>query len=1329
MKNRHEQSLNGLEFSRSFFQKDLSISETQITNRFLYSNISQNICQGGSLDLKLGAGKKNPCRNCDKNSNKCCGHFGFIRLFLPVLNMGYLKTIQLILSLICKICSRILLNPGEKRAYFQNLIRKIKKKKENIKIQYFSELFQECRSIYVCPYCSSRNGYIKRFGSLNFIHEFKVEKRKNFTPEQCFIESGNFIADKILDPLIIFRILQGISSLDSELLDFDLIDSHPENLILYYIPVPPVGIRPSVFIGEKISNEDDLTVKLSELYFLNRRLRINFLLDPTFFSIKESWNVLQIECGKYFNSEALNLENTNQKFKSLFSRLKGKNGRFRGNLSGKRVDFSGRTIISPDPNLPLNFLGLPVSLAKKLTFPEKVNKINIDRLQRAIIRGNSRFPGANFYTDLRNNKTNIERESRNQDQIQIKNGYKIERHLKNNDLVFFNRQPSLHRISIMAHRIKVIPGKTFKINECVCKPYNADFDGDEMNVHVPQTQKARAECGILLNLTSNINSPANGESMVAATQDFLSSSFLLTSKDQFFSKIQIGKIFQVVQLNQVEKNEFIPIIIKPLELWTGKQVFSLVVFSDLEKWKKKKKYSDSEFGQETIFSQMEKNYSLGKKECSPFLCPFDGWILLRKKNLLAGQIGKFSIGSGNTTSILNLLSHQYTFSLILECLLKISKLTTHWFSFFGFSFGLKDVLPNPRILVEKNFLLKNIFNLCTSFKKQKRIFRIKILSQEKKKESSIQKIFGFFREDFGKKSINFKNFLRNVGIIMTASGSKGSINNLSQMIFFLGQQSVGGERIKIGFIKRILPHFSFKNNSQSFLNNGFINNSFFEGLKPEDFFFHAIAGREGLIDTAIKTAETGYLQRRIIKTLEDITVFYDFSCRTSDGRLIQPKFGEDSINPGKISKLYNSDCFLFKKKQNLIKKQNLTDVFETQTFLRGFSPVNMESFSFIFNSRDFYSFSLKFLYLGKIIDFLVVEYNFNKIFKNCRRINIEPGSSVGAIAAQSIGEPGTQMTLQTFHHAGITGLNITQGVPRINEIMSACKKISSSIICFDFSTFGNKNIFFEFKLRVEKIFLAQLCQKLNIITNSSVIYVDLYFKKKFFQEFNLGFNLDKIVEKIKKIGNIWNKSKYFINKSKYFMRIFPFISKKKYLLTYIETLKIVFFCKKDLSNLIIRGFVDSNDISIFKNKEKTSVFIRNASLFHLNGSLPFFKKDIYSNNILIALETFGIECSRNIIIKEIQKIFSLNDISINIKHISLLAEVMTFQGKILGMNRYGLAKMKNNTLVLASFEKTIENLFTAAVKNKKDKFFGVSENIILGKKVENGTGIVGLCQA
>uniref|UniRef100_A0A7S0W1B3 DNA-directed RNA polymerase subunit n=1 Tax=Hemiselmis tepida TaxID=464990 RepID=A0A7S0W1B3_9CRYP len=1311
--------LGGLEFSTSSFFKNLSNSRVQITNKFLYSNFSAQTCQGGLLDPKMGASKNNICKSCKKDQSYCSGHFGYIKLFLPVLNIGYLKAIHLILSMICKVCSRVLVLPGKRREYFLKFIRKIKKKGEGQKIDYLSQISQECRKFDYCPYCWSKNGSIRKFGTLGFVHDFKFQKNKkifqniNYDPSLMYTE-------KILDPLSIFRIFQKISREDWELLDFDFIESHPTHLILYYLPIPPLGIRPTVFIGETITNEDDLTIKLTEIQFLNTQLKINFQAGISFSVLKDTWSILQIECGKYLNSEAFNLDSGKQKFKSLFNRLKGKNGRFRGNLSGKRVNFSGRTVISPDPILPLNFLGLPIVLATKLTFPERVNKFNIDRLQRTVLRGTSRFPGANFLIDLKNNKKKIENSTEEKKYFEIKKGFKIERHLKNNDVILFNRQPSLHRISIMAHRTKIISGKTLKINECICKPYNADFDGDEMNIHIPQTQKARAECISLLNLVFNINSPGTGESMIAATQDFLSASFILTSKNQFFSHDQIGKILHQLELDEIEKSIFIPSVLKPFQLWTGKQVFSVIVFSKKKDNPKKRKNF-----QESIFHLMEKNYSLGKKQCSPFLCPFDGWILFKNRDLLAGQLGKSSLGSENKFSIFSSLSIFNSNNFILKCLLKISKMTSSWFSNFGFSFGIRTITPHKNQLKKKNLLVKKCYNLCNSYKKQSFEQSYKKGRKEKHSESSIQKIFSILREELGNSLLIFDKFSENSGKIMTSSGSKGSKNNLSQMTLCLGQQFIGGERIKKGFLKRVLPHFYYSKLICNPSQNGFIQKSFLHGLNSVDFFFHSIAGREGLIDTAIKTSETGYLQRRLMKTLEDIVIYYDYSARTSDGRLIQPKFGLDCINPGKISSLFGLNNSYQEIKKFYAWKENNLNFSERETFLRSFSFVDMDSIPFFLKIRDFAYGFFNMKNLKKKINFLDIEKNMKKILENCSKFKIEPGSSVGALAAQSIGEPGTQMTLQTFHHAGISDLNITQGVPRINEIMNASRKILSPIVSFDFFNYGKKN-FFQCKLQIEKIYFGEICDRFDIIIDSGLIFIDIFFKKIFLNKLGLNLNFKRIIQKIGQINSFWNKSRFFYQKSNYFIRIFPSKPTEKKIFSYIEFLKIINSCKKDFSQLEVCGFSDPKNISFFQKPKFSSVFCLNSKLLDVFDLLFVNLQSIYCNHILMILETFGIEASRKVIIIEIQKIFRLQNISINQKHFFLLAEIMTFQGKILGITRYGISKMKENKLVLASFEKTMETLFSAAFKNSKDKILGVSESIILGRKPPNGTGLVTL---
>ncbi|CAG2063709.1 unnamed protein product, partial [Timema podura] len=290
------------------------------------------------------------------------------------------------------------------------------------------------------------------------------------------------------------------------------------------------------------SNEDDLTMKLSEIVFINDVIMKHRQSGAKVQMINEDWDFLQLHCALYINSETSGIPLNMQPKKSsrgLVQRLKGKQGRFRGNLSGKRVDFSSRTVISPDPNLRIEQVGVPVHVAKILTYPERVNKANLSLMKQLVKNGPDVHPGANFVEQRGVAfKKFLKFTNRSKVAQELRPGDIVERHLRDGDIVLFNRQPSLHKLSIMAHKAKVLEHRTFRFNECVCTPYNADFDGDEMNLHLPQTEEARAEALVLMGNKSNLVTPRNGELLIAATQDFITGAYLLTQKDNFLDRGQ-----------------------------------------------------------------------------------------------------------------------------------------------------------------------------------------------------------------------------------------------------------------------------------------------------------------------------------------------------------------------------------------------------------------------------------------------------------------------------------------------------------------------------------------------------------------------------------------------------------------------------------------------------------------------------------------------------------------------------------------------------------------------------------------------------------------------
>lgn len=371
-----------------------------------------------------------------------------------------------------------------------------------------------CRKAQKCHYCGAPNGMVKKCGLLKISHEpYRTMKKTNDVVQKKLAEYDEAIESnkelesmvangliQLLNPLEVKEIFDRISEDEVPLLLMNQQSAKPSSMILTRIAVPPLCIRPSVVSDLKSgTNEDDVTMKLTEIVFLNDVIMKHRQNGATAKMIQDDWDYLQLQCALHFNSQLSGIpaDKAPKKYtRGFVQRLKGKQGRFRGNLSGKRVDFSSRTVISPDPNLRIEQVGVPIHVAKVLTYPEKVHPANIKLMRRLVVNGSDEHPGANFVEcTIKGMKTKkfLKYGDRQKIAKDLRPGDIVERHMMDGDVVLFNRQPSLHRISIMCHRAKILEGRTFRFNECVCTPYNADFDGDEMNLHLPQTEEAKAE--------------------------------------------------------------------------------------------------------------------------------------------------------------------------------------------------------------------------------------------------------------------------------------------------------------------------------------------------------------------------------------------------------------------------------------------------------------------------------------------------------------------------------------------------------------------------------------------------------------------------------------------------------------------------------------------------------------------------------------------------------------------------------------------------------------------------------------------------------------------
>jgi DNA-directed RNA polymerase subunit A' len=449
----------------------------------------------GLMDGRLGTLEpRQRCKTCGNTAIRCPGHFGHIELAVPIVHIEFTKLIHELLKSTCRNCGRILL-PEEKTKKVQSRIDRYQKLLGTIPDIVYKGIMQEIKAKQ-CPYCTTQQ------------YKITFEKPTKFIEQT---EAGS----EPLTPSMIRERLERISDEDLQLLGFNPAAARPEWMVLQVLPVPPVYVRPSITLESGIRSEDDLTHKLVDIIRINQRLKENMEAGAPTLIIQDLSELLQYHVTTYFNNEASGIpparHRSGRALKTLSQRLKGKEGRFRSNLSGKRVDFSARTVISPDPNLDINEVGVPNDVAMRLSVPEKVTEWNINELKQLVINGPEQYPGALYIIRPDGKRIRLEFVvDREKIAEAIEPGFIVERHLKNGDVAIFNRQPSLHRMSIMAHYVRVLPYKTFRLHLCVCPPYNADFDGDEMNLHVPQSEEARTEALLLMQVQDQILSPRFG---------------------------------------------------------------------------------------------------------------------------------------------------------------------------------------------------------------------------------------------------------------------------------------------------------------------------------------------------------------------------------------------------------------------------------------------------------------------------------------------------------------------------------------------------------------------------------------------------------------------------------------------------------------------------------------------------------------------------------------------------------------------------------------------------------------------------------------------------
>lgn len=815
----------------------------------------------GLMDQRLGVidpGLR--CKTCGGRVGECPGHFGKIVLVEPVIHPGFAKLLYRILQSVCRKCHRVLLKDED----IKRLAEEAKAKVDALVPvdEIAREVAKEAMKNTKCPHCGELQKTIKFEKPTTF-----YEDGEKLTPRDVKERVENLTDDEIR-----------IFGLDPEI-------ARPDWMIIRVLPVPPVTTRPSITLEGGQRSEDDLTHKLVDIIRINQRFQENKDAGAPQLIMEDLWELLQYHVTTYFDNEASGIpparHRSGRPLKTLSQRLKGKEGRFRGSLSGKRVNFSARTVVSPDPNLSIDEVGVPEDVARELTIPVTVTPRNIEVVREWISRG-PEYPGVNYVKRLDGRRVKVTEKNCKELAEQVEVGWVVERQLRDGDWVLFNRQPSLHRMSMMAHRVRVIPrpNKTFRLNPAVCPPYNADFDGDEMNLHVPQTEEARAELRLLMAVQEHILSPRFGGPIVGGIHDHVTGLFMLTHGERRFNKMRATRIISRTSVRRLPE----PAGYENGEpYWTGKQLFSLILPRGLNIAFRAK-----------ICTNCGRNVE-GK--CAEE-CDRDAYVIIRNGQLLKGTVDEEGVGAFKG-KILDKIVKEFGSEEGMRFLNDATRMAIGTLDVLGFTIAISDEdLPRDAILqIEENMRRsKEITNELLEAYIRGELEPMPGRSPEETFEMKMMHELGRARDDAGRIAERHLS-VNNPGVIMAVSGARGSMLNLTQMAACVGQQSIRGERIMRGYRDRTLSHF--RRNEKGAEARGFVSSSYKKGLNPTEYFFHAMGGREGLVDTAVRTSQSGYLQRRLINALQDVGARYDGTTRVATDDIVQFTYGEDGVDPSK----------------------------------------------------------------------------------------------------------------------------------------------------------------------------------------------------------------------------------------------------------------------------------------------------------------------------------------------------------------------------------------------------------------------------------------------
>lgn len=1338
---------------------------------------------GGLLDPLMGSvDRRHLCATCMKDARTCEGHPGYIKLPFPVYHGGFIDVVLKVLRTLCFSCSRVVVSPEDDSEGILRQPRSVR----------LTQLHSLLRARKTCPHCTMPRPQYAR-NVLSIVADWPANTPFEDAEERAAC-CAPFTAQTALS------ILRHVSDEDVELLGFDAARSHPRNMILQNVPVPPPSTRPAIYAseGSRSRGQNDLTVRLLEV--LKRTHEVEAAMgaaspaDVTMTpALNEKIQRLQYECALLVTSPArvprpsgVTRVVGGMNCKSLSDRLRGKEGRVRGNLMGKRVDFSARCVITPDSYFEVDRVGVPVKIAKVLTVPETVSKLNISQLTERVRRGADDVRGARSIVRRDGTLLSLAASGVDVGSIVLRPGDVVERFLADDDVVVFNRQPSLHMHGMQAHRVTLMPGNTFRLALPTATPYNADFDGDEMNLHVPQGLMARAECASLMAVSQKIISAQASKPVMGMVQDGLIGLHLMTGGGTVLDRARACRLIGATR-NCARALPAPALVVRrraggaPERLWTGRQLLSELLPAEL---------------------YMEPAGRLAAADGSVAEEP----VLVRAGQLLCGTLKKAHAGTGGG-GIVDTLCRVGGGAAVVRFLSDAQRMARAYLLHRPHHVGVADVMLDDSGQQQVTERLEKATRLCEEIQAE----AVDMPAEQKAlAESAVLRVLGKVLLQAGgivDEHLRGNNAIRN----MVNSGSKGSFINLSQICACLGQQSLEGQRIAGAAGERTLPCFS--HGDTRLVSRGMVCNSFALGLTPPELFFHGIGGREGLVDTAVKTSQTGYLQRRMNKAMEDHYVDHAGRVATFNGDIISPRWGSDGMHPARLERvtlaaLRMDDAELARRlapvelqlarecrdavlavKGHILAANDFDarvlapfHVQRTEQYVRRCvadaraRPDDGEA-----RVRDAEA-TAALLQLATAAGSRCVALAFvqtmcasavrgmrsrehralcEHLHERVRDAQSVHGESVGCIAAQSVGEPSTQMTLNTFHFSGCATKNVTLGLPRMKEIFDATRNPKTPCTTVRLRPgFATSQAYAEYLAdtlpytRLEDVVtecavlrLEDAAREHREVRAELLLQPAGHFRAATIMRFTLNQAVmrtrrltppivravlaDRLGDRAAILSTEVNTVEWYL-----FVSFFELPAMLEHGgrgsehegMLYDRATRVL------MDTVAISGHpkVCGANAAPSRHLPAGALATEEEYVVHVYGNFladcvaaPCIDTDrCTSNDVWEVYSLFGIEACAHTFFEQIRSVVSFDGTYVDDRHLVLLVDTICRNGWIMPLNRHGINRLQTSPLMRCSFEETTDVLYQAALHAEEENGMGVSSSIMTGQLGSFGTGSV-----